>query len=74
MNVLLRLLEAMATRVGRGISADGQSCHPLTTPPHEAPHGEEKQEAEAQDIRPERQKEIQDDDGHTAMTERPLYK
>ena len=74
MNVLLGLFEASAPRFGRGISADGQSCHPPTTPPHEPPQGEDKQEAEAQDIGAERQKEIRDDDGRTAVIERPLYK
>jgi len=47
---------------------------PHASHPHEAIHGEDNQEAEAQDIRPERQQESQDYGGHTVVPERLLYK
>ena len=58
----------------RGIAVHGRSFHPPPPPRHEPPHGTEKDDAQAQDKRPERQSESQEYGGHTPVPERLLDK
>src|SRR4029079_6431006 len=67
-------LDVLAPRSSRNMPAHGRLFPPRTSPFDKPPHCEEKQEAEAQDIGPERQIVRQDDGGHTVVPERLLYK
>src|SRR6266849_6324953 len=64
------LFEVPAPRSSRSITAHGRSFYPHASPRDEAPHCEDKQDAEAQDIG----QESQDYGGHTVVPERLLYK
>src|SRR4029077_72211 len=68
------LFEVPAPRSSRSITAHGRSFHPHASPLDEAPHCEDKEDAEAQDIAPESQQESQDYGGHIVVPERLLYK
>jgi len=68
------LVEVPAPRSSRRITAHGSSFHPHASPLDEAPHCEEKQEAEAQGIGQYSQIESQDYGGHTVVPEFLLYK
>jgi hypothetical protein len=68
------LFEVPAPRSSRSITAHGCSFHPHASPLDEPPHCEDKEDAEAQDIGPDSQRESQEYGGHIVVPERLLYK